>query len=44
MGNRDRKDILYLKINKAHKQEGWIELLKYGNKKDRLWTAIQRHL
>ena len=27
-GNRDRKDILYLKIKKVHKQEGWIGLLK----------------
>ena len=27
-GNRDRKDISYLKIKKVHKQEGWIGLLK----------------
>ena len=27
-GNRDRKDISYLKIKKVHKQEEWIGLLK----------------
>ena len=27
-GNRDRKDISYLKIKKVHKQEGFIGLLK----------------
>ena len=27
-GNRDRKDISYLKIKKVCKQEGWIGLLK----------------
>ena len=46
-GEQGSKRYLILKDEKVRKQEGWIGLLKvkkYGNKKNRLWIIILRHL